>query len=254
MLVLSIIQYIKDSYFKLSIQFSLCFYVLFLFYAIGIYIREVVHVNIPDISIHVAESIEDHSNERDFISSVMSLYRRFAESPYIFCGIHGIYQMKSTHKWIFQFLHCMGEATRIYNLTADQLDMVKKSIFTAIEQGHHEFVTQLCEVNPKLLWDTCDESGMTIFHFAIRYRQEEVFNLIYGLEEEKQNDIGIRLVNSDKSMLHFAADLFLVPYLDHIQDASLQMQRELQWFKVRISHYTHTRIYIITFRIKLLIK
>ncbi|XP_040367106.1 uncharacterized protein LOC112175836 isoform X2 [Rosa chinensis] len=198
---------------------------------IGIYIREVVHVNIPDISIHVAESIEDHSNERDFISSVMSLYRRFAESPYIFCGIHGIYQMKSTHKWIFQFLHCMGEATRIYNLTADQLDMVKKSIFTAIEQGHHEFVTQLCEVNPKLLWDTCDESGMTIFHFAIRYRQEEVFNLIYGLEEEKQNDIGIRLVNSDKSMLHFAADLFLVPYLDHIQDASLQMQRELQWFK-----------------------
>ncbi|XP_024169645.1 uncharacterized protein LOC112176061 isoform X2 [Rosa chinensis] len=197
---------------------------------IGIHIPEV-DVNIHDISINVAESENDHDNKRDFISSVMTLFRRFAKSVYIFCGLHRIYLMKSTHKWIIQFLHCMGEATTVFGLTPDQYDMVTRSIFKAIEQGHHEFVIELCKANPQLLRDTCDEKGMTIFDFAIRYRQEEVYNLIYELEEEKRNDIGIRLVNSDNSMLHFAADLFSFSYFDHIQDASLQIQRELQWFK-----------------------
>ncbi|PRQ35068.1 putative ankyrin repeat-containing domain, PGG domain-containing protein [Rosa chinensis] len=140
--------------------------------------------------------------------------------------------MKSTHKWIFQFLHCMDEATRRINiLTPEQLDMVQKSIFKAIEQGHYEFVTQLCVANPKLILDTHDEKGRNIFHFAIENRQKEVYSLIYELEEEKRNDIATHLVNSDNSMLHFAANLFSVSYFDHIQDASLQIQRELQWFK-----------------------
>ncbi|XP_040361403.1 uncharacterized protein LOC112164228 [Rosa chinensis] len=200
-----------------------------------IYIREVDHVNLHDISINVTESNEDHSNKRDFISSVMSLYRRFAKSLYIICGIHHIYEMKSTHKWIFQFLHCMDEATRRINiLTPEQLDMVQKSIFKAIEQGHYEFVTQLCVANPKLILDTHDEKGRNIFHFAIENRQKEVYSLIYELEEEKRNDIATHLVNSDNSMLHFAANLFSVSYFDHIQDASLQIQRELQWFKVQV--------------------
>ncbi|XP_061988900.1 uncharacterized protein LOC133707359 [Rosa rugosa] len=195
-----------------------------------IYIREVDHVNVHDISISVAESKEYHSNKRDFISSVISLYRRFAKSLYIFCGIHCIYEMKSTHKWIFQILHCMGEATRVDSLTPDQLDMVQKSIFKAIEQGHYEFVTQLYKANPELILGTEDEMEKNIFDFAIENRQKEVYSLIYGLEEEKRNDIGIAAGNFG-SLLHSAANLSSLPQFNHIQDASLQMQRELQWFK-----------------------
>ena len=140
--------------------------------------------------------------------------------------------MKATHELIFKVLHCMGEATQNDNVTPAQLDMVNKSICKAMEQGHFEFVTQLCKANPELL-DTYDENGRNIFHFAIEYRQKEVYSLIYGLKEEKRNFLGNIVVNSDNNILHFAANLASLPHVDRIQDASLQMQRELQWFKVR---------------------
>nr|XP_011464622.1 PREDICTED: uncharacterized protein LOC101299872 [Fragaria vesca subsp. vesca] len=70
-----------------------------------------------------------------------------------------------------------------------------------------------------------------MFHFAIESRQKEVYSLIYELEEKERRDIGIYLVKGDYNLLHCAANLSSLPQFVHIQDASLQMQRELQWFK-----------------------
>ncbi|XP_004301930.1 PREDICTED: alpha-latrotoxin-Lh1a-like [Fragaria vesca subsp. vesca] len=188
-------------------------------------------VNNLDISINVVESKHGHDDKRSFISSVMNSFRRFSKGVGKFCGIDFIYHMKSTHEWIFLFLHCMGETTKYHHLTPEQLEMVKKSVFVAIEKGHFEFVTRLCKTNPRILTDTYDEHGRTIFHVAVQYRQEEVYSLMYGLDEEKQSEIGITLVNTDYNLLHIAADLFSGSYGDRIQDASLRLQRELQWFK-----------------------
>ena len=94
--------------------------------------------------------------------------------------------MKSTHQWIFQFLHYMGEATKIEIFTPDQEDILQKSIFKAIELGHFEFVTQLCEANPRLLLQICDEKKKTIIHFAIENRQKEVYGLIYWLKKKTE--------------------------------------------------------------------
>ncbi|XP_004301339.1 PREDICTED: uncharacterized protein LOC101299872 [Fragaria vesca subsp. vesca] len=147
-------------------------------------------------------------------------------------GIDSLYEMKSTHKWIFEILECMAEVTKDDDLSQDQLDMVQTSIFRAIQQGYFEFVLQICKENSKLLGRLLEEKRVKgMFHFAIESRQKEVYSLIYELEEKERRDIGIYLVKGDYNLLHCAANLSSLPQFVHIQDASLQMQRELQWFK-----------------------
>ncbi|KAL6176850.1 hypothetical protein ACLB2K_053482 [Fragaria x ananassa] len=126
----------------------------------------------------------------------------------------------------------MAEATKNDDLSQDQLDTVKTSFFTAIQQGNFEFVTHICKENSKLLGQLLKDKGVKgIFHFAIECRQKEVYSLIFGLEEKERRELGIFLVNGDYNLLHYAANLSSRPQFDDIQDAGLQMQRELQWFK-----------------------
>ncbi|KAG5563328.1 hypothetical protein RHGRI_005918 [Rhododendron griersonianum] len=75
----------------------------------------------------------------------------------------------------------------------------------------------------------------TLFHYAIMWRRERVFNLIYQL------DAGWRyLTDLDKSRnngLHLAGCLKPQQKLnlrDSVAGPVLQMQRELQWFKVNL--------------------
>ena len=59
-------------------------------------------------------------------------------------GINRIYEMKSTHAQIFEFIHGMGEATiKMEELTLAQLNQMDKSMFEAIEQGNVEFVDEV---------------------------------------------------------------------------------------------------------------
>ncbi|KAL6176876.1 hypothetical protein ACLB2K_053508 [Fragaria x ananassa] len=126
----------------------------------------------------------------------------------------------------------MVAATKNDDLSQDQLDTIKISIFKAIQQGHFEFVTHICKANPELLGRLIEDKEVKgIFHFAIEFRQNEVYSLIYGLGEKERRELGIYLVNNDYTLLHCASNLPLLPQFSHIQDAGLQMQREIQWFK-----------------------
>ena len=80
-----------------------------------------------------------------------------------------------------------------------------------------------------LVW-TATEDGKRLFFVAVQYRQPKVFNLIQGLalkpifsnaRDDKEN-----------CMLHMAGLLAPPAQLNIIPGALLQMQRELQWFKV----------------------
>ncbi|XP_020416154.1 ankyrin repeat-containing protein ITN1-like isoform X2 [Prunus persica] len=92
-----------------------------------------------------------------------------------------------------------------------------------------EFIKEMCKANPRIPLIMGDESGRTIFHYAVECRQEKVFSLIYRLSEYDRNHILTRADNFNNTILHAAGSLSA--HLNHIQGAALQMQRELQWFK-----------------------
>jgi ankyrin repeat protein len=111
-----------------------------------------------------------------------------------------------------------------------QFEMVTL-IFDAAKVGNVEFLIILARSYPDLLWHI-DNNKMSIFHYAILYRHESVFNLIYEIGAKK--DILATYVNlrSKNNMLHLAGKLAPLDRLNIVSGAALQMQRESLWFKV----------------------
>ncbi|KAJ4976551.1 hypothetical protein NE237_001657 [Protea cynaroides] len=104
-----------------------------------------------------------------------------------------------------------------------------RPLSTAVELGIVEFISVLIQSSPDLIWKVDDESR-SIFHIAVAYRQEKIFNLIYDLGALKEC-IASYVDCKDNNMLHLAANLAPSSRLNTISGAALQMQREYQWFK-----------------------
>ncbi|XP_024172321.1 uncharacterized protein LOC112178402 [Rosa chinensis] len=153
--------------------------------------------------------------------------------PNVNIGINDVYDMKSNHVRYNKLLACMGEVIKTMDefTPPAQLNVVRKSVFKAIEQGHVEFVTHMCEANPTLVVDILDEDDKSIFQYAIECRQEKIYNLMYGLKRKKIEKIAHRVAKFNNNMLHSVGNLSPLPPINHIQGASLQMQKELQWFE-----------------------
>lgn len=80
-------------------------------------------------------------------------------------------------------------------------------------------------------------SGQLIFHVAVENRSEDVYNLIYQSDLQY---IDTEAVDNDgNSLLHAAGKLGPSVKLNQISGAALQMQRELQWYKVRVEPTLH---------------
>ena len=138
--------------------------------------------------------------------------------------------MKLVHVQSFELLRRMCEATK--NLEKDQMEgcNVYGSLFLAVDRGNVEFIKTLLKSNPEL---TVAEDGLwrNIFMTAILHRQEKVYNLIHGLGSKLA--MASVIDKHGNTMLHMAGMLSPYPQLNRISGAALQMQRELQWFKVR---------------------
>ncbi|KAB1222797.1 hypothetical protein CJ030_MR2G022288 [Morella rubra] len=103
-------------------------------------------------------------------------------------------------------------------------------IFDAAMSGNIQFLGLLLRRYPELLWEK-DEKGRSVFHVAILYRQEKVFNLIYNTGAVRDYLVGIE--DSDgNNMLHLAG--MSSENKDKLGGlrATHQMQREILWFKV----------------------
>ena len=55
-----------------------------------------------------------------------------------------------------------------------------KLLFDAAELGNVEFLIILIRAYPDLIWKV-DQNNRSLFHIAILYRQEAIFNLIYEI-------------------------------------------------------------------------
>lgn len=103
-------------------------------------------------------------------------------------------------------------------------------LFVAAKLGKVEFLTTLIQSYPDLIWKV-DENRYTIFHIAVKHRQEEIFKLIYEIGAIKDLIATYKDENGN-NMLHLAAKLAPPHRLNCVSGATLQMQREILWFKV----------------------
>ncbi|KAK6249537.1 hypothetical protein SCA6_003542 [Theobroma cacao] len=149
-----------------------------------------------------------------------------------FFGIKQIYDLKQAHVYAHEILLLMSETI---TTETSQLSVVREAILNAARWGITEFIVEIVKSNIDLLM-TLDSDLRSIFHIAIAHRQENVFGLIYGLDTTKYNFLPFGDKNDD-NMLHLAGELSPESQvkLQQISGAALQMQRELQWFKVIIS-------------------
>lgn len=192
----------------------------------------------PDVCVNLEELEDDKRNRRDLISSaniygfrneITGFFQGVVKNLLKLLGIHDLHEMRLHHDRILQILPLVCDVAKCTNLDSKQTAFVKKAILRAVEGGQVEFIKEMCKVNPKFTLVQLDERGRSIFLYAIKCRQEKVFNLIYGLSEYDRNAI-LRTVDvSGNTILHAAGSLSA--HLNHIQGAALQMQRELQWFK-----------------------
>jgi len=111
----------------------------------------------------------------------------------------------------------------------------------AAKVGNVEFLLIIIRTYPDLLWQLIDEKyGISLFHIAIIYRQDSVFNLIHeiGVMKEKittyvaKGDNTILDIAKGDNMLHIAGKLAHLDRLNTISSIkALQMQHELLWFR-----------------------
>ena len=83
---------------------------------------------------------------------------------------------------------------------------------------------------PNAIWST-NEDGHNFIQYSVINRSEKIYNLLYEMSEHKNIYKTIK-DSSGNNLLHLAARLAPTNKLNLISGAALQIQRELQWFKV----------------------
>ena len=108
-----------------------------------------------------------------------------------------------------------------------------KLLFDAAELGNVEFLIILIRAYPDLIWKI-DQNNRSLFHTAVLYRQEAIFNLIYEVGAIKDLIAAYKDKNNNdnNNILHLAGNLAPLSRRQIVSGAALQMQRELLWFQV----------------------
>ncbi|XP_031257885.1 uncharacterized protein LOC116115895 isoform X2 [Pistacia vera] len=102
-------------------------------------------------------------------------------------------------------------------------------LFVAARQGNVDFLKILIYEYPGLILKV-DENNRSIFHYAVLYRQDEIFKLIYEIGSFK-DFISTFRDREDNNILHLAGMLAPPDRLSIVSGEALQLQRELLWFK-----------------------
>ncbi|KAK7816919.1 ankyrin repeat-containing protein itn1 [Quercus suber] len=107
-----------------------------------------------------------------------------------------------------------------------------KLLFDAAELGNVEFLIILIRAYPDLIWKV-DQNNRSLFHTAVLYRQEAIFNLIYEIGAIKDLIAAYKDKNNNdnNNILHLAGNLAPLSRRQIVSGAALQMQRELLWFQ-----------------------
>ncbi|GKV28740.1 hypothetical protein SLEP1_g37753 [Rubroshorea leprosula] len=182
-----------------------------------------------------SEELEGH-DERSITKRVFDGFCGLDSKVQEFFGIKQIHDLKLRHFYARKVLRCMCKNASTFESNCQRDDYgVGAALFKATRRGIDEFVTELWKANPSFGFITNQDNRLASM-VAVQYRQEKVFNLIYGLNKAWWAEILNKEDIDGNNILHVAGGL--APDFERagISSPALQIQRELQWFKVRISH------------------
>ncbi|MFS7952469.1 putative PGG domain-containing protein [Helianthus anomalus] len=117
-----------------------------------------------------------------------------------------------------------------------------RDMASSIIRKKNKFVVELIRRYPDLIWNV-DDNNHTIFHHAVKHRQEDIYNLLYEIGAMKDMIISHR-DTKDNNMLHLVGKISEQKRLEDVSGVALQMQRELLWFLVRIFISSLMRFFI----------
>jgi len=146
-------------------------------------------------------------------------------------GIRKIYEKKYTHYEVMGVLGYFSQAIVEFNSSQLKEASAYVGMLHGAQHGIIEYINALTHANPDLLL-AVDSCYRGIFSYAIMYRKQNVFQLMHGLEGRKEIFRRYRIDTFGNNILHLAAHLGLSSDRTSRSDAALQMQREIQWFKV----------------------
>ncbi|KAG6677568.1 hypothetical protein I3842_14G034100 [Carya illinoinensis] len=147
--------------------------------------------------------------------------------------IKQLYEMKKLHIQSQELLSCMCEEISTSFIQTGQLEnigVVCDAITLAVKNGISEFVLKVARTHPSFL-ENKYRNSRNLLMLAVLYRQSEIFNHIYhGFDME--NTLTSYGDCNDDNILHMVGMIEDSTMLNQISGAALQMQRELQWFKL----------------------
>ena len=148
-------------------------------------------------------------------------------------GIKRIYEAKLAHKQFLELLHAACNIIPTLNEEQIKESKIHSALFIAARRGNSEFVVEAIKVQlPFVMPRSAYGYKWHPFFVAVQFRQAKVFNLIHGFVL-KHAVANLRDVEGN-CLLHMAGLQPPPTQLNHIPGALLQMQRELQWFKVSL--------------------
>ncbi|PWA37572.1 ankyrin repeat-containing domain, PGG domain protein [Artemisia annua] len=132
--------------------------------------------------------------------------------------------VKSLHGLISNHITFMRkEATSLKKTYSNRV------VFVAANKGNTKFLVELIRGYPDLIWKVND-NNLSIFHSAVKHRQEDIYNLLYEIGAMKDMITPLKDKN-DNNMLHLVGKIAKQKRLADVSGVALQMQRELLWFE-----------------------
>nr|GEV86946.1 putative ankyrin repeat-containing domain, PGG domain protein [Tanacetum cinerariifolium] len=122
-----------------------------------------------------------------------------------------------------------GKITRAPSMANTKKTYSSRMLFVAAEMGNTKFIVELIRLYPDLIWKVND-NNQSIFHIAVKHRNEGIYNLLYEIGSMKDLITPLRDEN-DNNMLHLVGKIAKRKRLQDVSGVALQMQRELLWFK-----------------------
>ncbi|XP_059439044.1 ankyrin repeat-containing protein At5g02620-like isoform X2 [Corylus avellana] len=161
--------------------------------------------------------------------SRLSFWKRFLNTW--FKGIYNKVLMKTL---AHQLVEDLWEKVRTQDkqFSSNLFQYRETLIFKAAKVGNVEFLIILIQSYPDLIWQL-DGDNMSLFHIAILYRKESVFNLIHEIGTNKYCLASIITSEKKENMLHLASR-----FSDHEDEKNIvlgafRMLWELWWFKIK---------------------
>lgn len=114
------------------------------------------------------------------------------------------------------------------------ISSLKKAVLLAAEFGTVEVIDLCLQSYPEVFWCHYPTTYYTMLHVAVIHRQVEVFRLLQKYKAPRNNLARWKDHSTENNILHLAAKLAPSTVLKSVSGTALQMQRELQWYKVII--------------------